>query len=463
MALPTLTLSRQSASLLHNLSVASIRVTILFRSMSRFLRLVPRRGLASAAAVPAPGAPLPPGRPIYLDMQSTTPVDPRVSDAMMPFMTGSIYGNAHSRTHRYGWDAESAVETARGEVASLVGANPKEIIFTSGATETNNMVVKGVAMFYKARKDHIITTQTEHKCVLDSCRWLEQRGFTVTYLPVAQDGLVDVGAVEAAITDRTSLVSVMAVNNEIGVVQPLGEIGALCRKRGVFFHTDAAQMAGKMPIDVDALNIDCMSLSAHKLYGPKGVGALYVRRRPRVRIEPLFSGGGQERGLRSGTLPTALCVGFGEAARVAAEDMERDTERIGMLSERLYKGMMEKVPDVTLNGSFEKRYPGNLNLSFAHVEGESLLMALKNVAVSSGSACTSASLEPSYVLRALGVEDEMAHTSLRFGIGRFTTEAEVDYAIDLAVKHVARLREMSPLWEMTQEGIDIKSIQWSQH
>lgn len=435
-------------------------------TVSRVLRLASsrQRGLAMAATSATPVTPpAAPPRPIYLDMQSTTPVDPRVSDTMMPFMTGSGYGNAHSRTHRYGWDAESAVEAARAEVAALVGANPKEIIFTSGATETNNMVVKGVAMFYKARKNHIVTTQTEHKCVLDSCRWLEQRGFTVTYLPVSQDGLVDLEELKAAIKPETSLVSVMAVNNEIGVVQPLAEIGKMCRERGVFFHTDAAQMAGKIPLDVNDLSIDCMSLSAHKLYGPKGVGALYVRRRPRVRIEPLFSGGGQERGLRSGTLPTALVVGFGAAARVAAEEMERDTARISMLSKRLYKGVMDRVPDVTLNGSLEKRYPGNLNLSFAHVEGESLLMALKNVAVSSGSACTSASLEPSYVLRALGVEDEMAHTSLRFGLGRFTTEAEVDYAIELAVKHVARLREMSPLWEMTQEGIDIKTIQWSQH
>jgi cysteine desulfurase len=397
-------------------------------------------------------------RPVYLDMQATTPVDPRVADAML----AAGYGNPHSRTHSYGWEAESAIEKARAHVASLVGADPKEIIFTSGATESNNMSIKGVAMFYKARKNHIITTQTEHKCVLDSCRWLEQRGFEVTYLPVGQDGLVDVGALKAALRDDTALVSVMAVNNEIGVVQPLAEIGAACRERKVFFHTDAAQMVGKMPIDVNAMNIDLMSVSAHKLYGPKGIGAVYIRRRPRVRIEPLFSGGGQERGLRSGTLATALAVGFGEAARVAGIEMERDSARVAALSNMLYDGIMSRIPHVVLNGSRTQRYAGNLNLSFAHVEGESMLMALKDVAVSSGSACTSASLEPSYVLRALGVDDEMAHTSIRFGLGRFTTEEEVDFAIELAVKHVERLREMSPLWEMVQEGIDIKSIQWSQ-
>lgn len=385
-----------------------------------------------------------------------------MSDAMMPYMV-SGYGNPHSRTHAYGWDAEAAVDEARASVASLVGADPKEIIFTSGATESNNMAVKGVGMFYKARKNHVITTQTEHKCVLDSCRWLEQRGFEVTYLPVNSDGLVDVEEVKASIRpDKTSLVSVMAVNNEIGVLQPLAAIGAVCREAGVFFHTDAAQMAGKLPIDVNSMNIDLMSLSAHKLYGPKGVGAFYIRRRPRVRIEPVFSGGGQERGLRSGTLPTALTVGFGAAARVAAEEMERDSVRVEHLSKRLLDGVMSRVPQVVLNGSAKERYAGNVNMSFAYVEGESMLMALKDVAVSSGSACTSASLEPSYVLRALGVDDEMAHTSIRFGLGRFTTEAEVDYAIELAVKHVTRLREMSPLWEMVQEGVDLKTINWTQ-
>ncbi|PXF47457.1 Cysteine desulfurase, mitochondrial [Gracilariopsis chorda] len=400
-------------------------------------------------------------RPIYLDMQSTTPIDPRVADAMLPHLT-TLHGNPHSRTHAYGWDAEHAVDVARQQVASLVGADSREIIFTSGATESNNMVVKGVAMFYKSRKKHVVTTQTEHKCVLDSCRWLQQRGFEVTYLPVKSDGLLDLEQLKDAIRPDTSLVSVMAVNNEIGVVQPLREIGELCREKGVFFHTDAAQMVGKLPIDVNEMNIDLMSLSGHKIYGPKGIGALYIRRRPRVRIEPQMSGGGQERGLRSGTLPTALVVGMGEAAKVCQEEMDYDLKRVTHLSKRLYDGVVSRVPEVVLNGSKEHRFPGNLNLSFAYVEGESLLMALKDVAVSSGSACTSASLEPSYVLRALGVDDEMAHTSIRFGIGRFTTEKEIDYSVDLAEEHVRRLREMSPLWEMVQEGIDLKTIKWTQ-
>lgn len=400
-------------------------------------------------------------RPIYLDMQSTTPIDPRVTDAMLPHLT-SQYGNAHSRTHSYGWHAEKAVEAARAHIATLIGADPREIVFTSGATECNNMAVKGVPLFYKARKKHVITTQTEHKCVLDSCRWLQQRGFEVTYLPVGKDGLVDLGMLEKSVREDTALVSVMAVNNEIGVLQPLEQIGAICREKGVFFHTDAAQMAGKLPLNVDKMNIDLMSLSAHKLYGPKGIGALYLRRRPRVRIEPQMSGGGQERGLRSGTLPTPLVVGMGEAARIAKEELQYDLTRITALSERLYKGVVERVPEVVLNGSKEHRFPGNLNMSFAYVEGESLLMALKDVAVSSGSACTSASLEPSYVLRALGVDDDMAHTSIRFGIGRFTTEREVDFAAELAERHVKKLREMSPLWEMVQEGVDLKTIKWTQ-
>lgn len=400
-------------------------------------------------------------RPIYLDMQATTPIDPRVADAMLPHLT-THYGNPHSRTHSYGWEAEAAVDKARSHIADLIGADPREIIFTSGATESNNMVVKGVATFYKSRKKHIVTTQTEHKCVLDSCRWLQQRGFEVTYLPVGKDGLVDLDLMRDSIREDTSLVSVMAVNNEIGVVQPLKEIGQLCREKKAFFHTDAAQMVGKLPMNVDDMNIDLMSLSGHKIYGPKGIGALYLRRRPRVRIEPQMSGGGQERGLRSGTLPTPLVVGMGEAARISKEEMDYDLERVTMLSKRLYDGVVQRVPEVVLNGSKDHRFPGNLNMSFAYVEGESLLMALKDVAVSSGSACTSASLEPSYVLRALGVEDDMAHTSIRFGIGRFTTEQEVEYAIGLAAKHVKRLREMSPLWEMVQEGIDLKSIKWTQ-
>lgn len=401
------------------------------------------------------------GRPSYLDFQATTPMDPRVLDAMLPFMTEQ-YGNPHSRTHSYGWDAESAVEEARGQIAELIGADPKEIIFTSGATESNNIAVKGVANFYKNRKRHVITTQTEHKCVLDSCRQLEADGFEVTYLPVQQNGLVDLAELEAAFRDDTVLCSVMGVNNEIGVVQPLKEIGALCKARKVFFHTDCAQMVGKMPVDVKDMGIDLMSISAHKLYGPKGIGALYVRRRPRVRIVAQMSGGGQERGLRSGTLPAPLAVGFGAACAVAQKEMSNDTAWVEHLGKRLRESITAELADVTLNGDAEHRYQGNVNLSFAYVEGESLLMALKNIAVSSGSACTSASLEPSYVLRAIGVDEELAHTSIRFGLGRFTTEAEVDFAAQMCIKHVSRLREMSPLWEMVQDGIDLKDIQWSQ-
>jgi len=402
------------------------------------------------------------GRPMYLDMQSTTPVDPRVLDAMLPYFVDG-YGNPHSRTHLYGWEAEGAIEGARADVASIIGANPKEIIFTSGATESNNMAIKGIANFYKGRKNHIITTQTDHKCVLDSCRHLQQQGWDVTYLPVKQDGLIDLDQLRAAIRPDTAIVSVMAVNNEIGVVQPLKAIGEMCRENKVFFHTDAAQAIGKIHLDVEDMKIDCMSISGHKIYGPKGVGAIYIRRRPRVRMEALISGGGQERGLRSGTLPTPLVVGLGAACRVAAEEMEADHLHAAALSKRLIDGISAKCANIQLNGCATQRYPGNVNLSFAYVEGESLLMGLKEIAVSSGSACTSASLEPSYVLRALGVDEEMAHTSIRFGVGRFTTEAEVDRAVELTVEHVAKLREMSPLWEMVQEGIDLKSIQWSQH
>jgi len=399
---------------------------------------------------------------MYLDMQSTTPVDPRVLDKMIPYMTGQ-FGNPHSRTHEYGWEAETAVEEARKEVADLIGANPKEVIFTSGATESNNIAVKGVARFYKERKKHIITTVTEHKCVLDSCRYLEMEGFDITYLPVKTDGLIDLDELAAAIRPDTVLVSVMAVNNEIGVVQPLKEIGALCRANKVFFHTDGAQAIGKIPMDMNEMNIDIMSMSSHKIYGPKGIGAIYLRRRPRVRLEAQMSGGGQERGLRSGTLAPALCVGFGEACRVGKEEMEQDHLWVSHLAKRLHEGITSQCPEVILNGHETNRYPGNVNLSFAYVEGESLLMALKEISVSSGSACTSASLEPSYVLRALGLEDDIAHSSIRFGMGRFTTEAEVDRAVELVVKHVNRLRDMSPLWEMVQEGIDITKIQWTQH
>lgn len=402
------------------------------------------------------------GAPMYLDMQATTPLDPRVVDKMLPFMTEQ-YGNPHSRTHLYGWEAEDAVEVARAQVARSIGADPKEIIFTSGATESNNLAVKGVAQFYKDKKNHVITTQTDHKCVLDSCRYLQQRGFEVTYLPVEKNGLINMQQLADAIRPTTSLVSVMAVNNEIGVVQPLAEIGKLCRENKVFFHTDAAQAVGKIPIDVSAMNIDLLSISGHKLYGPKGIGAIYIRRRPRVRLEAQMSGGGQERGLRSGTVPHFLAVGLGAACDIASQEMQRDQKHIKRLSDRLYNGITSQLQGVVLNGDDTARYWGNVNLSFAYVEGESLLMGLKDVAVSSGSACTSASLEPSYVLRALGVEEDMAHTSIRFGIGRFTTEAEVDRAVELTVQHVNKLREMSPLWEMVQEGIDLKSIQWSQH
>ncbi|KAL6007714.1 cysteine desulfurase [Asimina triloba] len=402
------------------------------------------------------------GRPLYLDMQATSPVDPRVLDSMLPFFT-SHFGNPHSRTHLYGWESEEAVERARSQVAALINASPKEIIFTSGATESNNISIKGSMHFHRHNKTHVITTQTEHKCVLDSCRHLQQEGFEVTYLPVEKDGIVDLEKLIAAFKPTTGLVSVMAVNNEIGVIQPLEEIGRICRERNVPFHTDAAQALGKVPIDVEKMNIGLMSLSGHKIYGPKGVGALYMRRRPRIRVEPQMNGGGQERGIRSGTVPTPLVVGFGAACDIAMKEMEYDERRIKALQDRLLSGIRAKLDGVVVNGSVERRYAGNLNISFAYVEGESLLMGLKEVAVSSGSACTSASLEPSYVLRALGVDEDMAHTSIRYGIGRFTTEAEIDRAMELTVRQVEKLREMSPLYEMVKEGIDIKSIQWAQH
>ena len=401
-------------------------------------------------------------RPIYLDYQATTPCDPRVVDKMVPWFTEK-FGNPHSRNHAFGWEAEEAVELAREQVGAIIGADAKEIIFTSGATESNNLAIKGVAHFYRGKKDHIVTVVTEHKCVLDTCRHLEQEGFSVTYLPVRPNGLIDLAELEAAVTDRTALVSVMAANNEIGVIQPLAEIGALCRRKGDFFHTDCAQAVGKMPLDVNAMNIDLMSISGHKIYGPKGIGALYVRRRPRVRLVPLINGGGQERGMRSGTLPTPLCIGIGEACAIAKAEMEAEAERLRSLRDRLLAGIQAKLPEVYVNGDMENRLPGNLNLSFAFVEGEGLMMGVKDLAVSSGSACTSASLEPSYVLRALGLEAEMAHTSLRFGLGRFTTEAEIDYAINHIVEAVNHLRSMSPLWEMHQDGVDIKSVQWAEH
>lgn len=389
-------------------------------------------------------------------------MDPRVLDKMMPYMT-NYYGNPHSRTHHYGWETEKAVEIAREQVARLIGADPKEIIFTSGATESNNIAVKGVGRFYASKKKHVITTQTEHKCVLDSCRALEGEGFRVTYLPVKTNGIIDLELLEKEITPETSLVSVMAVNNEIGVKQPIAEIGKLCKSKKVFFHTDAAQAVGKVSLDVNEMNIDLMSISGHKVYGPKGIGAIYVRRRPRVRIEPLQSGGGQERGLRSGTLPPPLIVGLGAACDIALREMSYDHKRMEFLSQRLMDRIFEALPHVIRNGDETLTYPGCINLSFAFVEGESLLMALKDIALSSGSACTSASLEPSYVLRAIGTEEDLAHSSIRFGIGRFTTVEEIDYVVDKCIKHVSRLREMSPLWEMVQEGIDIKEINWSQH
>ncbi len=400
--------------------------------------------------------------PIYMDYQATTPLDPRVLDVMMPYFTAK-FGNPHSRSHSFGWEAEEAVDTARLQVAELIGADEREIIFTSGATESNNLAIKGVGGFYKDRRDHIITVKTEHKCVLESCRRLEQEGFSVTYLDVRPDGLIDLEQLAAAITERTVLVSIMAVNNEIGVIQPLAEIGALCREKGAFFHTDAAQAFGKIPLDVNAMNIDLMSISGHKIYGPKGIGVLFVRRKPRVRLKALIDGGGQDRGMRSGTLPTALCVGLGQAAAIARREMATEAERLRGQFDRLHEGIKARLADVDLNGHRESRFPGNINLSFAYVEGESMMMAIKDLAVSSGSACTSASLEPSYVLRALGVDEDMAHTSIRFGIGRFTTDSEIDYAIELIVEHVTKLRAMSPLWEMVQEGIDIKSINWSEH
>lgn len=402
------------------------------------------------------------GRPLYLDAQATTPLDPRVLDAMLPYLT-SLFGNPHSRTHAYGWESEKAVEDARKEVADLIGADPKEIIFTSGATESNNIAVKGVSRFYGENKKHIITTQTEHKCVLDSCRVLENEGFEVTYLPVKTNGLIDLADLDKAIRKDTILVSIMAVNNEIGVIQPINEIGKLCRSKKIFFHTDAAQAVGKIPIDVNKMNIDLMSISGHKLYGPKGVGALYVRRRPRVRLEPIQSGGGQERGLRSGTVPTPLAVGIGAASKIAQEEMEYDHAWMKKLADRLLTKITGNLTNVVRNGDPEHSYPGCINLSFAYVEGESLLMALKDVALSSGSACTSASLEPSYVLRAIGADEDLAHSSIRFGLGRFTTVEEVDYTAERCIKHVKRLRDMSPLWEMVQEGIDLKSIKWTQH
>eukprot|EP01055_Gregarina_sp_Pseudo9_P000669 Gregarina_sp_Pseudo_9__668@NODE_1424_length_1613_cov_42_560356_g1322_i0_p1_GENE_NODE_1424_length_1613_cov_42_560356_g1322_i0NODE_1424_length_1613_cov_42_560356_g1322_i0_p1_ORF_typecomplete_len501_score135_34Aminotran_5/PF00266_19/1_2e109Pyridoxal_deC/PF00282_19/1_7e18Beta_elim_lyase/PF01212_21/1_1e12DegT_DnrJ_EryC1/PF01041_17/2_2e10Aminotran_1_2/PF00155_21/2_6e10OKR_DC_1/PF01276_20/1e07OKR_DC_1/PF01276_20/5e02Cys_Met_Meta_PP/PF01053_20/2_3e07SelA/PF03841_13/1_3e05Aminotran_3/PF00202_21/0_00045Am len=402
-------------------------------------------------------------RPVYLDYQATTPVDPRVVKKMVPFFS-EIYGNAHSRTHAFGWEAEAKVEEARSHIAKLVNANAREIIFTSGATESNNLAIKGLAQYYgKHRgKKHAITLQTEHKCVLASHQWLEsEMGWDVTYLPVKKDGIVDLAELEKAIREDTCHVSVMLVNNEIGVIQPIKEIAAICRKKGVFLHCDAAQACGKMPIDVSELDVDLLSMSAHKMYGPKGIGALYVRAKPRCRLVAQMSGGGQERGLRSGTLPVPLCVGMGEAARLCALEMETERARITRLSKRFIDSITSRLEGVELNGSACSRLESNCNLSFACVEGESLLMAMKNVAVSSGSACTSASLEPSYVLRALGVDEELAHTSIRFGLGRFTTEEEVDFVADAVVEAVNKLRSLSPLWDSYRDGNQKLKMVWT--
>ena len=399
---------------------------------------------------------------IYFDYQATTPVDPRVLDKMIPYF-GEIYGNPHSRNHSFGWEAEEGVEIAREQVARIIGANPKEIIFTSGATESNNLAIKGVAEFYGDKKNHIITCVTEHKCVLESCRHLAGKGFNITYLPVQANGLINLDELKSAITDKTLIVSIMGVHNEIGVIQPLEEIGSICREKNVFFHTDCAQAVGKINLDVDKMNIDLMSISGHKIYGPKGVGALYIRRKPRVRISSMISGGGQERGMRSGTLSPALCVGLGESCNIYLNEMDKEHKTLSKFKKIMLDGIRKSCPDVYLNGSEEFRVPGNLNLSFAYVEGESLMMGIKNLAVSSGSACTSASLEPSYVLKALGVEEELAHTSLRIGFGRFTSENDVKYATDVIVNEVKRLRELSPLWEMAQEGVDISKIKWAHH
>ena len=399
--------------------------------------------------------------PIYLDYSATTPVDPRVVDKIIPFLR-EHFGNPASRSHSFGWTAEKAVEDAREQVAALVNADPREIVWTSGATESINLALKGVAHFYKDKGRHLITVKTEHKATLDTMRELEREGFEVTYMNVQADGLLDLAALEAALRPDTICVSVMYVNNEIGVIQDIPAIGEMCRARGIVFHVDAAQATGKVEIDLGKLKVDLMSFSGHKTYAPKGIGALYVRRKPRVRLEAQMHGGGHERGLRSGTLPTHQIVGIGEAFRIARAEMATENERIRMLRDRLWKGLSQ-IEEVYINGDLERRVPHNLNVSFNFVEGESLIMAIKDIAVSSGSACTSASLEPSYVLRALGRSDELAHSSIRFSVGRFTTEEDVDFAVDLLQRKVGKLREMSPLWEMHQDGIDLNSVQWAAH
>ena len=401
--------------------------------------------------------------PIYMDNHATTPLDPRALEAMLPFFTEK-FGNAASRNHSFGWEAEAAVENAREQIAKLIGATAKEIIFTSGATESNNLAIKGIAEMYKERGNHIITQATEHKAVLDTCKRLEKYGYRVTYLPVKADGLIDIEDLKRAMDDKTILVSIMMANNEIGVVQPVAEIGKLCHERGILFHTDGVQAAGKIPIDVNAMSIDALSLSAHKLYGPKGVGALYVRRRnPRVQISSQIDGGGHERGMRSGTLNVPGIVGFGKACEIAREEMESEIKRLSTLRDKLKAKLEGSLDYIHVNGTMEHRLPGNLNVSFVYVEGESLLMGINEIAVSSGSACTSATLEPSYVLKALGLGDDVAHSSIRFGLGRFNNEAEVDYVADKLIDVVQKLRELSPLYEMVKEGIDISKIEWQAH
>ncbi|ENX5418422.1 IscS subfamily cysteine desulfurase [Proteus mirabilis] len=401
--------------------------------------------------------------PIYLDYSATTPVDPRVAEKMMQCLTiDGIFGNPASRSHRFGWQAEEAIDIARNQIADLIGADPREIVFTSGATEADNLALKGVANFYQKKGKHIITSKTEHKAILDTCRQLEREGFEVTYLAPKSDGLIDLKELEAAMRDDTILVSIMHVNNEIGVVQDIAAIGELCRSKGIIYHVDATQSVGKLPIDLSKLKVDLLSLSAHKVYGPMGIGALYVRRKPRIRLEAQMHGGGHERGMRSGTLAVHQIVGMGEAYRILKEEMADETKRLNELRLRLWNGIKD-IEEVYINGSLEHTAPNILNVSFNYVEGESLMMALKDLAVSSGSACTSASLEPSYVLRALGLTDELAHSSIRFSLGRFTTEEEIDYAIKQIHSAIGRLRDLSPLWEMHKQGVDINSIEWSHH
>ncbi len=398
--------------------------------------------------------------PVYFDNHATTPVDPRVLEAMLPYFTEN-FGNAASRNHQFGWSAEEAVENARGQIAKLIGANPKEIIFTSGATESNNLAIKGAAEMYREKGNHIITQVTEHKAVLDTCKRLEKYGYEVTYLPVEKDGRINLDDLRRAITPKTILISVMYANNEIGVVQPIAEIGKIAKEKGVFFHVDGVQAVGKIPVDVNKDNIDLLSMSAHKIYGPKGVGALYVRRRnPRVQLSAIIDGGGHERGMRSGTLNVTGIVGLGKACEICMSEMPQEAERMRKLRDRLKEGLFAKLDELYINGSMEHRLPNNINISFAYVEGESLLMGINDVAVSSGSACTSATLEPSYVLKALGVGEDLAHTSIRFGLGRFNTEEEVDYVLDRVVSVVLKLRDLSPLYEMAKEGIDLSKMTW---